>query len=403
MRNDSVKISVVMPSLNVRTYIAECIDSALNQTLKDIEILCVDAGSTDGTLEILQEYAQKDGRVKIIHSDIKSYGHQMNLGLDAASGKYMAILETDDYIEPDMYEVLYNLAEKNKLDLVKGDYEIFLGEGDTRTFTYMNSCRKKKQYNRVVNPSEYLDIFNARMNTWTGIYNIDFLRVNNIRHNETPGASYQDNGFWFQTFMFAKRIMFVERPFYKLRRDNPNSSVHNRGKVFCIFEEYEFIENIMRADKKREQTFAKIFQKKKFDNCQYHYGRVGDEFKMEFLERMSKEFGLARDKGELDEDFYIGSGYRTLTKIIDYTEDFYSEFKNKVSPEEKIKYLEKELSKARWELNSIKSSKAYKFANMLAFVPRKIRGGIQCYKDNGLKYTLNRIWGKITGTAPENF
>ena len=317
MINNNVKVSVIMPSLNVAAYISECIDSALGQTLKEIEIICVDAGSTDGTLEILEEYSRKDSRIKIIHSDVKSYGHQMNLGFNAAKGEYMAILETDDYILPDMYETLYNLAEDNKLDLIKADYEIFLGDADSRTFTYMNSCRDEGQYGKVINPKENVDVFNARMNTWTCIYNMDFLRRNNILHNETPGASYQDNGFWFQTFMFAERVMFVDKAFYKLRRDNPNSSVHSKGKVFCIFDEYAFIEEIMRADSKREQAFKEIFQKKKFDNCLYHYSRVGAEFKMEFLARMSKEFGDARNAGELNPDKFFGSGFKVLTMIID--------------------------------------------------------------------------------------
>ena len=92
------KVSVIMPSLNVVSYIRECIESVVNQTLKDIEIICVDAGSTDGTLEVLEEYTAKDNRIKLLHSDKKSYGYQMNMGIDAATGEYIGIVETDDYI-----------------------------------------------------------------------------------------------------------------------------------------------------------------------------------------------------------------------------------------------------------------------------------------------------------------
>ena len=100
------KVSVIMPSLNVVQYIQECMESVVRQTLSDIEIICVDAGSTDGTLEILQEFAKKDQRMSIIVSDKKSYGYQMNLGLKAAKGEYIGIVETDDFIEPNMYEDL---------------------------------------------------------------------------------------------------------------------------------------------------------------------------------------------------------------------------------------------------------------------------------------------------------
>lgn len=75
------------------------------------------------------------------------------------------------------------------------------------------------------------------MNTWSGIYRRDFLEQYKIRHHETPGASFQDNGFWFQTFIYAKRAMILDTPYYMNRRDNPNSSVNNREKVYCINQE----------------------------------------------------------------------------------------------------------------------------------------------------------------------
>ena len=97
------KVSIIMPSLNVRPYIEQCMDSVLGQTLKDIEVICVDAGSDDGTRQILDQYAARDKRVKVLDSDRKSYGYQVNLGFDNASGQYLGIVETDDYAD----EVLF--------------------------------------------------------------------------------------------------------------------------------------------------------------------------------------------------------------------------------------------------------------------------------------------------------
>lgn len=104
------KVSVLIPSLNVAPYIEECLQSVINQSLKDIEIICIDANSTDGTLEILKDYAKKDSRIKLIVSEKKSYGYQMNLGLKAARGEYIGIVESDDYIKPLMFERLYRVA-----------------------------------------------------------------------------------------------------------------------------------------------------------------------------------------------------------------------------------------------------------------------------------------------------
>ena len=93
-----IKVSVIMPCLNMEKYIEQSIKSVINQTLKDIEIIVVDAGSTDKTLDIIERYKSQDERIKLIHSDKKSYGYQMNLAINKAQGEFIGIVETDDYV-----------------------------------------------------------------------------------------------------------------------------------------------------------------------------------------------------------------------------------------------------------------------------------------------------------------
>lgn len=386
------KVSVVVPVYNVEQYLSECLDSALAQTLEDIEIICVDDGSTDSCPQILDEYAAKDSRVKVIHKPNSGYGHSMNVGLDHATGEYYAILESDDIIKPNMYEVLYDAAKKNDLDIVKSDFEIFVGDVDHREFTYNQICNRDSYYYRVLNPIQRKDIFNVKMHTWTGLYKISFLKKYNIRYNETPGASYQDNGFWFLTFAYATRVYFIDRAFYMLRRDNPNSSVHNRKKVFCIFDEYDFIEKRLRSDNVREAALISMFHKKKFDNCRFHYERIGDEFKMDFLRRMSDDFKCARANDELDSSLFVGKGYNELCSIMDETEKFYLrrlEGKSEIqSPEQRVKVLEQ-------ELYDVYHSRSYKIGRAITFVPRIIRGGIWCVRDHGIMYTIRLAFAKL--------
>ncbi len=144
---------MVLPSLNVASYIRECLESVTRQTLKDIEIICVDSGSTDGTLEVIREFEAKDPRVKVIVSDKKSYGRQMNLGFDAATGEYLGIVETDDWVVPNMYEKLYKIAKRNQLDFVKADFYRFTVNPDgSLDKTYNQLARDKSYYGRVLVP-----------------------------------------------------------------------------------------------------------------------------------------------------------------------------------------------------------------------------------------------------------
>ena len=123
----TIKVSVILPSLNVSPYIEECLQSVRRQTLREIEILCIDAGSTDGTREIIAAHAAEDSRIRLLGSKIRSVGYQVNLGLTAARGEYIGIVETDDYIAPGMYELLYAAAQAHRAEIVLNDYQAFWG------------------------------------------------------------------------------------------------------------------------------------------------------------------------------------------------------------------------------------------------------------------------------------
>lgn len=286
-----VKVSVVVPVCNVQDYLRECLDSIVNQTLKEIEIICVNDGSTDNSESILEEYAKKDSRVKIIDKENAGYGHAMNIGMLMASGEYIGIVESDDFIEQNMYRDLYETA-KNYLyaDIVKADFCRFSSE-----LGYFSSVKVKlseniNYYNRVINPLKEKEVFRFPMNTWSGIYRTEFLRDKEIVHNETPGASYQDNGFWFQTFCLAKSIVFVDHPYYMNRRDNPNSSVYNPAKVYCICDEYEYIYKFLENNPEIKKEVSGYYWLKKYHNYDFTLNRIAYMYKKEFTKRMQSEF-----------------------------------------------------------------------------------------------------------------
>ncbi|EAJ3200498.1 glycosyltransferase family 2 protein [Campylobacter jejuni] len=316
MNYNTPKVSIVVPSLNSISYIRECIDSILNQTLKDIEILCIDANSTDGTLEVLKNYEKKDKRLRVIISDKKSYGYQMNLGIKEAKGEYLGIVESDDYIKTNMYERLYEIAKKNDCEVVKGDFYIFAYGKTEYVNVLRNSC--EDIYNYKVNWNKDIRIFLGSDGiNQIGIYRLDLLRTNQIKLNETPGASYQDNGLWFQIFALAKSIYFINEAFYMLRRDNPNSSVKSKEKVYCACEEYDFIRDFLKKHPDLEKTLAPICALHRFGNYMFTLERIDERYKLDFLKRFSQDFRKILKDKELDENLFGNINMQRINKIIE--------------------------------------------------------------------------------------
>ena len=110
-------VSLLIPIYNVERYLPECLDSAIGQSLGDIEIICINDGSTDSSPDIIAQYAAKDPRIKVIDKPNSGYGCSMNMGLHAASGDYIGILESDDFFDPDALETLCDAALKSGADV----------------------------------------------------------------------------------------------------------------------------------------------------------------------------------------------------------------------------------------------------------------------------------------------
>ena len=227
--NTSPIISVIMPSLNVGDYMEECLSSVLNQSFKDIEVICVDAGSTDGTLEIIKKLQENDERIKILNSDMKSYGHQVNLGLKEASGKYIGIIETDDYISEDMFKTLYSYSENDTVDIIKSNF-YYLNDYDKNDVKISKDDAKRKLVNDDVFTLEEEPLFvEGHPSIWAGIYRKDFLMDNNITFLEVPKGGWVDNPFFYETAIKAQKIRYIDDAFYYYRITNPNSSTNDFG------------------------------------------------------------------------------------------------------------------------------------------------------------------------------
>ncbi len=322
---NKVKVSIVIPIYNVEKYLEECVRSAMNQSLKEIEIICVNDGSTDNSLNILKKLQREDPRIVIVDKPNGGYGHSLNKGFERATGEYMAILESDDYIHPDMYKNLYSCIKKHNVDFIKSNFYYLYGSGKDKLIVESLIEENDDFYNKVFCPRDKQEIFVKKTTTWTGLYNLDFLRKHNIRHNETPGASYQDTGFCFAAYSLAKNCIFVKDSYYYYRQDNPNASMKSKGKVNLIVTEYDYIRKNL-EEKGLFETYKGLYTYKKYDAYfNFNYNRISHEFKQDFLKVMSNEFSQAVKNGEYNESYFADEEKRTFMSIAENPQLFYTE------------------------------------------------------------------------------
>ena len=241
-----VKISVIIPVYNANKYLERCLKSIIEQTFKDIEIICVDDCSTDNSLKILQNFAKKDNRIKIVHCNTNGgESRARNIGLDNAFGEYLSFVDNDDFLDLDFYEKLYSKASKTGADIVKGEAKIYRFDGKTE---YDNYNLKIKETGSKFFFINYW---------WTAIYKSELIKCNNIRFLEGYKLG-GDSLFLNEAILCCKNLEIVNNVYYNyiVREDSTNSNVLSQDKIKSALYIYgKIIDNILNkvendADKK---------------------------------------------------------------------------------------------------------------------------------------------------------
>ena len=294
------KVSVVMPVYNTERYLDESLSSVRAQTLADIEIICVDDGSTDSSPAILARHAAEDPHIRVLTGPNAGYGAAMNKGIAAATGDYIGVVEPDDWVDPEMFEHLWEPAVAHDCDVVKSDFLPFTGSGDTYRDEWYEICPDKGFYGKVLDPQRSNALFYAMMMTWTGVYRRSFLEEHGIRHNETPGAAFQDNGFWIQVFSQARRVWFVNEAHYHYRTDNAASSIRSMDAALKIAREFAFMRAFLEEDPERWERLKHVFGYFYFDNLLARLEQVEGEAQVQFKRFMAEELKRYWKAGEVD-------------------------------------------------------------------------------------------------------
>ena len=313
------KVSIIVPVYNVKSFLKECLDSILNQTLKDIEVLCGDGGSTDGSLQILREYEKKDNRVKVITRDKSGYGQSVNECMDMARGEYIGIVESDDCVKENMYETLYNVAKANNLDWIRSDIFLYYsGLPEDEQLVKESITYGKNIYNKVLNPQKDIEPFKTGLRTWSGIYKKTFLNLYQIRHHETPGGSYQDVGFYLKTLYDAKRVYFLNKAFYMWRQDNPESSIHYNSKklVEKSVAEWNLNKQYLSLRKNVTKRMWGSFNYRRYYSYLWTISLAEGNDKVEIIKFARKELKNALKNNQIDKTFFDNDEWHKFKKFI---------------------------------------------------------------------------------------
>lgn len=310
------KVSVLVPVYNVEKYLPKCLDSLKSQTLSQIEFICINDGSTDGSLGILRSYAADDSRFRIIDKPNSGYGASMNCGLDAARGEYIGIVESDDFASPEMFKRLYAFASWHKCDIVKSNYFEYDGED------HFQEPFVGQKYRKVFNPKDEQQIIRVLPIIWAAIYRRQMLSDSGIRFNETPGASFQDTSFVFRSWVAASRAALLKDAYLHYRINRNESSVKSSSKVFEVCGEYAVSEAFLAEKSERLAEFGALLNAMKFDTYRWNFNRIDDASRVAFSKKWAQEFEAAREQGLLVESEFSPENWALTQELLKSPEAF---------------------------------------------------------------------------------
>lgn len=338
------EISVIVPVFNSEKFLKECLDSILSQTYGDLEVICVNDGSTDNSLDILNQYKNSDSRVKVIDKENSGYGASLNMGIDAAQGNYIGIVESDDFIKENMYEELIKLAHQYDAEIVKSNWYSYFGNfwGGGKPLCRKESKIRHSQAFKLTNSNEDANLLRITPSVWSAIYKKDFLKHYDIKFLETAGASYQDVSFSFKVFALAQRVVFTDEAYLMYRRDNENSSVKRLDKVYCICDEYNELDKFLNSYPELKSKFNYVKNINQYNSYMWNTLRIDDKFKLDFVNEFSKSFKEKYEAGELNDEFFKRISSTNFKILIDSPQKFLKVLKTE-NLKDKIKSIRKNI------------------------------------------------------------
>ena len=312
------KVSIILPVYNVEKYLRQCINSLVNQTLQDIEIICINDGSTDSSLGILNEYQAKDSRIVVISQENKGTGTARNVGIDNSRGECLAFVDPDDWVELNTFEELYKKYKENDVDIVQHDHAYFNEAKNKFGKVVFSEHALHKLKINITDGSIYnwKDIVNKDFSllvlaTWGRLYSARFIKENNIRF--APNKCSEDNIFTIKAIMLAQKILYIQKPFYNYRVRTDSCSHKTSDENFCIFDNIKMLKEFL-VEKGWMGNYKKEYLKYVIYILRWHYMLIPPKSIKKYLKNSKTALTPKGYKKFLNE-IHLDSGFEKVFSV----------------------------------------------------------------------------------------
>lgn len=284
------EISIITPVYNTEKYLRECIESVLNQSFQDFELILINDGSPDNSYKILEEYEKKDSRIKVITKENEGQGVARNIALPYAKGNYVLYLDSDDWLEENALQDLYNKFQEDNYDVVFFNvYRYYQETGNKNTYRFID-CFYSRFGNEVFNIENAADILFETNGLPFKAYNRKFLVDNNIKYTATKYI--EDSEFFIKAVLTAKKMCCLNKCIVNYRVHN-ESSVSTTHKNIDVFEKTFYICEKVFLEYYWEYKNDKLlssYLKNRIQQLFCHFRRVKKSHKKQFYDMMRRLF-----------------------------------------------------------------------------------------------------------------
>lgn len=395
------KISVIIPVYNVEKYLRECLDSVLEQSLKDIEVVCVNDGSTDGSRSVLSEYEAGDKRIFVLDKENGGLSSARNSGIDIAQGKYVLFLDSDDLLNSEeALSILYDKAEKEVLDQLYFDAEVFFESEEVKTqnTNYIEYYKRKKKYPDVMTGKE---LFSELQTNWDFKPNacMQLLRRSFLIDNKLTfceGILHEDEVFTLECAALARRAAYIDAAYLK-RRIRGNSIMTSAQKAGSIYGYYygigQLLEFAQRCLSVHDAPFIDLYLQRVLvlmESSARLFAKISETDKVEILDGVEKDrqFTFAADMKAWQKNISLKEKLESarcekkqIQEKLEKEQEKNSAARNEIrtlseklqQERKKADSVRKELQAEKKQLENLKRSTSYKVGRAVTWAPRKVK------------------------------